>query len=98
MSNRNRPKSKSKIDPFVEIGFSSNLIDGLDDFDDLDYPVFSCEELESLAHSLCNSIPAAESFLASDPPEEKRESAEDAIRRWKDLLSKIEDFLDNVDD
>lgn len=102
MSNRNRPKSKSNVKPFVEVGFSSNLVDDLDGFDDLedglDYPIFSYEELDALAHSLCNSIPAVESFLASDPPEEKRESAEAALHRWKYLLSKIEDFLDSVDD
>lgn len=90
MSNRNRPKSKKQ--PFIEIGYSSNLIEPDDSID------FSSEELIALSYSLGNSLSGVERFIDSNPSKDELEEAKEDLRVWTTLKNKIDDYLDSLED
>lgn len=89
MSNRNRPKSKKE--PYIEIGYSSNLIDP-DDFLD-----FTAEELVAISHSLNLSVSAANKFINSNPSEDELKEADEDLAIWTALLERINKHLDFLD-
>ena len=89
MSNRNRPKSKKQ--PFIEIGYSSNLIEP-DDYLD-----FTAEELAALSNALSLSISDVNGFINSNPPEDELKEAKEDLAIWTALLERIDKHLDFLD-